>query len=100
MKLAKRFGILLTMIVIVALLGVANRLLAAVPYLSSPLGLWQPYVAGGQAQKPHFYALLFGTDKYDNWNALANPVLDARTIGDVLKNVYGFEVQLFENPTY
>lgn len=88
------------MILLLALLSAENGLLAAVPYLSSPLGSPQPYLAGGQDQKPHFYALIFGTDKYDNWNALANPVLDARTIGHVLREAYGFEVHVFENQTY
>ena len=45
------------------------------------------------------YALLFATDKYDNWSDLVNPVNDATTISQELKDRYGFEVELVENPT-
>jgi len=45
------------------------------------------------------YALIFATDKYDNWKELVNPVFDARTIASELKNTYGFEVDLNENVT-
>jgi hypothetical protein len=43
------------------------------------------------------YALIFATDKYDNWKALVNPVFDARTIADDLKKTYGFNVEVIEN---
>ncbi len=43
------------------------------------------------------YALIFATDKYDNWKALVNPIFDARTIGDDLKKTYGFNVEVVEN---
>jgi hypothetical protein len=43
--------------------------------------------------------LLFATNKYDHWNDLANPVDDATTIATELKEKYGFEVDLVENPT-
>lgn len=45
------------------------------------------------------YVLLFATDKYDNWDDLVNPIHDARTIAKELKEKYGFEVDLVENPT-
>jgi hypothetical protein len=45
------------------------------------------------------YVLLFATNKYDHWNDLANPVDDATTIATELKEKYGFEVDLVENPT-
>ncbi len=45
------------------------------------------------------YALLFATDKYDYWNNLTNPVNDAFTIKNELKDNYGFEAELVENPT-
>lgn len=45
------------------------------------------------------YALLFATDKYDNWSDLVNPVNDATTIGNELRDRYGYEVELVENPT-
>jgi hypothetical protein len=45
------------------------------------------------------YALIFATDKYDNWKGLVNPIFDARTISSELKNTYGFEVDLNENLT-
>ena len=43
------------------------------------------------------YALIFATDKYDNWKALVNPIFDARTIADDLKKTYGFNVEVVEN---
>lgn len=46
------------------------------------------------------YALLFGTDRYDHWDNLTNPIYDVRTIGDVLKEKYNFEVEVVENATY
>jgi hypothetical protein len=45
------------------------------------------------------YALLFVTDKYDNWNSLVNPVFDGRSIATELQNVYGFKVEIIENPS-
>ena len=43
------------------------------------------------------YALLFGIDEYDEWSNLFNPVKDAETIGEELKNMYGFETELVLN---
>jgi Caspase domain len=43
------------------------------------------------------YAILFATDKYDHWNDLVNPVFDANTIANELKEKYGFEVEVIEN---
>lgn len=43
------------------------------------------------------YAILFATDKYDHWNDLVNPVFDANTIANELKEKYGFEVEVVEN---
>lgn len=45
------------------------------------------------------YAILFATDKYDNWSDLVNPVEDANAIANELKSRYGFEVEVIENPT-
>jgi len=45
------------------------------------------------------YAILFATDKYDNWSDLVNPVEDANAIATELKTRYGFEVEVVENPT-
>ncbi|MCH7514921.1 MAG: caspase family protein [Bacteroidetes bacterium] len=47
------------------------------------------------------YALLFATNEYDDpvFSKLKNPVNDARDIAQVLRNKYGFEVDLVENPT-
>lgn len=45
------------------------------------------------------YALIFATDEYDHWSDLVNPVFDARTIGNELKNTYGFQVEIIENAT-
>lgn len=43
------------------------------------------------------YALIFATDKYDNWKGLVNPIYDARTIANDLKRIYGFNVEVVEN---
>lgn len=40
------------------------------------------------------YALLFATDRYDNWNDLVNPVFDANSIGKELEERYGFQVEI------
>jgi methionine-rich copper-binding protein CopC len=45
------------------------------------------------------YALLFGTDKYDHWTDLVNPIDDVRAIGKELKEKYGFQVEIVENPS-
>jgi hypothetical protein len=47
----------------------------------------------------HDYALLFATDDYDNWNKLVNPINDTKTIAKELKDNYGFETEVVENPT-
>jgi hypothetical protein len=44
------------------------------------------------------YALLFATDKYDNWTDLVNPVDDAYSIAKILQEKYGFETEVVENP--
>jgi Caspase domain len=48
------------------------------------------------------YALLIGTDKYDDpsWSRLANPVKDARDMEAVLKKDYGYVTDFMEDPTY
>lgn len=45
------------------------------------------------------YALLFTTDKYDNWDDLVNPIEDGRAIAKELKEKYGFEIEIVENAT-
>jgi hypothetical protein len=45
------------------------------------------------------YALFFATDNYDNWSDLVNPVYDANTIAQELKEKFGFEVEVVENAT-
>jgi hypothetical protein len=44
------------------------------------------------------FALIFATDKYDNWKALVNPIFDAGTIANDLQKTYGFNVEIVENP--
>jgi pSer/pThr/pTyr-binding forkhead associated (FHA) protein len=44
------------------------------------------------------FALLIAINEYENWSDLANPVVDARAIGEELERTYGFEVDLVENP--
>jgi hypothetical protein len=43
-------------------------------------------------------ALLFATDKYDYWTDLVNPIDDVHAIGKELKEKYGFQVEIVENP--
>jgi hypothetical protein len=45
------------------------------------------------------YALVFITDKYDNWTPLVNPIFDGREISSILEKYYGFEVEVIENPS-
>ncbi|MFY0598961.1 MAG: caspase family protein [Cyclobacteriaceae bacterium] len=44
------------------------------------------------------YALFIGTDKYDNWGDLVNPVYDVETISEVLKDNFNFETEVLANP--
>src|SRR6267154_4681268 len=43
------------------------------------------------------YALFFATDNYDYLTDLVNPVYDANTIANELKEKYGFETEVIEN---
>jgi len=43
------------------------------------------------------YAVIFGTDNYEEWGDLTNPVNDSRTIGKELEENYGFKVEVIEN---
>lgn len=45
------------------------------------------------------YALIIATNEYDEWDDLINPVFDATTIGDELKENYGYKVDMVLNPT-
>jgi hypothetical protein len=56
-------------------------------------------IAGGLAIDRKDYALIFATDKYDHWDDLVNPVDDGHAIARELKERYGFEVEIIENPT-
>lgn len=63
-------------------------------------------VTSGKAAKDNMlsldrkdFALLFGTDKYDYWTDLVNPIDDVRAIGKELREKYGFVVEIVENPT-
>lgn len=44
------------------------------------------------------YLLVFSTDQYDHWTDLVNPVDDGQSIAKVLKEKYGFETEVVENP--
>lgn len=45
------------------------------------------------------YALIIATDSYDHFTDLVNPINDSKTIESILKNKYGFQTELLENPT-
>ncbi|HAS41629.1 MAG TPA: hypothetical protein DCS93_14200 [Microscillaceae bacterium] len=44
-------------------------------------------------------ALLIATNQYNHWGDLMNPIFDAKAIAKDLKDIYGFEIDLLENPT-
>ena len=44
------------------------------------------------------YALLFATNKYDNWNDLVNPVYDVQAIAKELEEKYDFNVEIVIDP--
>ncbi len=45
------------------------------------------------------YALLFAAHTYDHWNDLLYPLLDAKSLRTDLEDIYGFQIELIENPT-
>ena len=45
------------------------------------------------------YALLFAVDTYDHWPGLRFPLVDALNVSQDLEKIYGFQVELIENPT-
>lgn len=45
------------------------------------------------------YALIFGTNEYDEWGDLSNPVFDAKAVEDELRQYYGFKTELVLNPS-
>ncbi|MEQ9592636.1 MAG: caspase family protein [Cyclobacteriaceae bacterium] len=45
------------------------------------------------------YALIIATNEYEEWDDLVNPVFDATTIGNELKENYGYQVDMVLNPT-
>lgn len=45
------------------------------------------------------YALIIGTNDYDEWDDLTNPVFDANTIAEELTDHYGYKVEKLLNPT-
>ena len=59
--------------------------------------------AGGRANAPtrlgRDYALLIATNTYDEWSPLVNPIPDALAIGAELRQTFGFEVEVMQNPT-
>ncbi len=48
---------------------------------------------------PINYALLFATNEYDEWTHLKNPTEDVRKIAQLLRQNYGFKVEVVENAT-
>ncbi len=45
------------------------------------------------------YALIFATDRYENWSGLNNPIAGAEALNSMLKADYGFETELIKNPS-
>ncbi len=46
------------------------------------------------------YALLFGTEKFDHYPRLANPVKDVEAVAKDLETIYGFHTEIVRNPTH
>lgn len=46
-----------------------------------------------------YYALVIGNNRYEHFRDLRTAVNDARTVSNLLKNDYGFDVTLLENAT-
>jgi Caspase domain len=46
------------------------------------------------------YALIFATDKYDEWKDLYNPIASAQALAKVLETDYGFEAEIVKNPSH
>ena len=44
------------------------------------------------------FALLIGTDNYDHWDTLPNPIRDAEAIAKELNNRFGFETEVLRDP--
>lgn len=45
------------------------------------------------------YALIFATNQYEYWNNLSNPIPDAQAVAQDLQEIYGYEIDLVQNPT-
>jgi tetratricopeptide (TPR) repeat protein len=45
------------------------------------------------------YAYLFASQDYQYWTDLTNPLDDAKSIGDILKENFGYEVNIIPNPS-
>jgi len=43
------------------------------------------------------YALMFGTNIYDTWEDLFNPINDVESVGLKLSESYGFKVEIIRN---
>jgi hypothetical protein len=50
-------------------------------------------------RKGRDFAILFAGDDYDSWGHLNNPIFDAKSIKEELEGTYGFQTELFSNPT-
>jgi len=44
-------------------------------------------------------ALLFASNDYEHWGDLVNPIPDTKAIASDLEEIYGFQVEVVENPT-
>jgi Caspase domain len=55
--------------------------------------------AGVDISGAKYYALLIGTDHYDNYAPLHNAVGDVTNIGNELRSMYGFQVKVLTDPS-
>ncbi len=63
---------------------------------SRAISVTLPTLASGKRTD---YALIIGTNDYDEWDDLTNPAFDAKTIATELEKNYNFKTELILNPS-
>jgi hypothetical protein len=71
--------------------GNATDTVVSLSGLIAPAAVNLPRISGERI------ALLIATDDYTNWDPLSNPVNDARVLGQVLSEMYGFKLDTVFN---
>ena len=81
--------------------GIARAARRMTPRLALvlPLLIWAPANAALDVDFGRYHALVIGINDYQNLPRLETAVNDASAVADVLRQKYGFEVELLLNPT-